>query len=121
MAIALFDTNIIIDYLSGYQQAKDLLEQHTAPRISIITKMEVLVGSDNENEQMIRDFLSRFITVELNNDIAEYAVSIRKEYAIKLPDAIIWASAKYNNCLLLTRNTKDFSSTIPDIKVPYHI
>ena len=118
---ATFDTNILIDYLIGHDEAKIEIEQYNNPQISIITKMEVLVGSTKNNEEIIRDFLDNFNVVLLNEEIAEIAIEIRKENKIKLPDAIIWASAKYTNSLLITRNIKDFAIQAPDIKVPYTI
>lgn len=43
---ALFDTNILIDYLNGIPQARDVLvEYHINPAISAITWMEVMVGA----------------------------------------------------------------------------
>ncbi len=118
---AIFDTNILIDYLMGYEQAKVELEQYNSPQISIITKMEVLIGATEDNEEIIRDFLDNFIIIPLNEDIAEIALEIRKKNKVKLPDAIIWATAKYKNSLLITRNIKDFSMQSADIKIPYHV
>ncbi|MCC8398613.1 MAG: type II toxin-antitoxin system VapC family toxin [Rickettsia endosymbiont of Labidopullus appendiculatus] len=117
----LFDTNILIDYLLGHLSANRELEQYKDCQISIITKMEILAGTSEDNEETIREFLDNFTIIGLNEKIAEIAISIRKEHKIKLPDAIIWATAKYCNGLLITRNTKDFPIHAPDIKVPYNI
>jgi predicted nucleic acid-binding protein len=105
----------------GYEQAKVELEQYNSPQISIITKMEVLIGTTEDNEEIIRDFLDNFIIIPLNEDIVEIAVEIRKKNKVKQPDAIIWATAKYKNSLLITRNIKDFSMQSADIKIPYYI
>lgn len=58
---ALFDTNILIDYLNGIPQAKDVLtEYHINPAISAITWMEVMVvpktgaGAGAENAPVFR-------------------------------------------------------------------
>jgi predicted nucleic acid-binding protein len=118
---ALFDTNILIDYLIGHNQARLEIEQYENPQISIITKMEVLIGTTEDNEDIIREFLDNFTVIPLNEEIAEIAIEIRKKNKIKLPDAIIWASAKFRNSLLVTRNTKDFSVYSSDIKIPYNI
>ena len=104
---AVFDTNILIDYLIGNLLAKKEIEQYHSPQISIITKMEILVGV-TDNEEIIKEFLNGFNIIPLNDEIAEIAVNIRKENKIKIPDAIIWATAKYTDSLLITRNTKDF-------------
>jgi predicted nucleic acid-binding protein len=66
-------------------------------------------------------FLSNFTVINLNEDIAEIAVEVRRQNKIKFPDAIIWASAKYTNSLLVTRNVKDFPEQAKDIKIPYRI
>ncbi len=116
---ALFDTNILIDYLMGVGEAKIELEQYQNPQISIITKMEILVGAEDDTEELIRSFLNNFTVVALSEEIAEIAVTIRKNHKIKIPDAIIWASAKCNNSLLITRDIKDFPAHAPDIKIPY--
>jgi predicted nucleic acid-binding protein len=52
---------------------------------------------------------------------AESAVQIRREHAIRLPDAIIWATARVNDLLLVSRNTKDFDSDLDGIRLPYTI
>lgn len=117
----LFDTNVLIDYLQGIKGAARELNQYDNPSISIITKMEILVGINQSNEEIIRDFLNNFNVISINEEIAEIAVILRKDYKIKLPNAIIWATAKYNNSLLITRNTKDFPVPATDIKVPCYI
>ena len=118
---ALFDTNILIDYLIGHDQAKQEIEQYEKPQISIITKMEILVGATEENEEVVREFLESFCVISLNEEISDIAIEIRRKNKIKLPDAIIWASAKFANSLLITRNTKDFPMHSSDIKIPYNI
>jgi predicted nucleic acid-binding protein len=118
---AVFDTNILIDYLVGHLAASQEIAQYKNPQISIITKMEILVGATEDTEVTIREFLDNFTVIDLNEEIAEIAILTRKENKIKLPDAIIWATAKHTNSLLVTRNTKDFPEQASDIKVPYNL
>ena len=118
---AVFDTNILIDYLAGYREAKEELALYEQPQISIITKMEILVGADSSNNDLLLSFLDYFQIVALIEPIASVAIDLRRKYKIKLPDAIIWATARHSNALLITRNTKDFSVKSSDIKVPYHL
>lgn len=47
------------------------------------------------------------------------AVQIRRAQRIRLPDAIIWATAQVNNAVLVTRNTKDFPPDQEGIRLPY--
>ena len=48
---ALFDTNILIDYLNGIDAARQEIARYEHPSISLITWMEVLVGTTAEEEQ----------------------------------------------------------------------
>lgn len=119
MVKALFDTNILIDYLNGIEQAKIEFDLYSEKSISLITWMEVLVGASPETEGIIRGFLSEFVLLPINERTSDIAVGIRKKYKVKLPDAIVWATAQVNGQILVTRNTKDFSSGEPGIRVPY--
>ncbi len=117
-----FDTNIIIDYLAGKQPAKDEISRYLQPRISIITWNEVMVGiKDTSEETTIRQFLNIFALVPLDDQVAEAAVLLRRQYRLRLPDALIWASAKVKESLLITRNTRDYPADDPGIRFPYSI
>ena len=118
--IALFDTNILIDYLNGKPEAEAELARHRRRAISVVTWMEVLAGARSEEEEdIIEMFLRDFRLVELTRPIAREAVAIRKTRRVRLPDAIIWATARHESALLVTRNTKDFPRDEPGVRVPY--
>jgi predicted nucleic acid-binding protein len=51
--------------------------------------------------------------------LPERAVALNGDKRIKLPDAIIWATARTSDRLLMTRNTKDFAADEPGVRVPY--
>ncbi len=119
---ALFDTNILIDYLNGVDAAKTEIERPADRLVSIITWMEVLAGArDDEQEDVIELFLRDFRIVEVTRRVARDAVEIRRARRIRLPDAIVWASARAESALLVTRNTKDFPKDDPGLRVPYVI
>jgi predicted nucleic acid-binding protein len=119
---AVFDTNILIDLLNGRLEANDEIRRYTRPAISRITWIEVLTGVyDAADQERVENMLGFFQIVELDEVVAWAAITLRKEYRLKLPDAIIWASAKLNDGLLVTRNSKDFPIEAPDIRVPYQI
>jgi hypothetical protein len=81
--------------------------------------MEVMAGADQSNEGETRAFLLNFITTPVSQQVAEHAVAIRRARGIKLPDAIIQATAESEGRILLTRNTRDFPANTPGIHVPY--
>ena len=119
---ALIDTNILIDYLGGIDAARNELSRHDNPAISAITWMAVMVGAEDDREATrLRWFLSGFTRVPIDDEVSELAVTIRREIRIRLPDAIIWASARRIGGVLVTRNTKDFPADDPGVRVPYSI
>ncbi len=117
---AVFDTNILIDYLNGIEAARSELLQYSIRQISIITFIEVLVGAtDPEEERAIRGFLSSFEILDLAKEVAAETVLIRKNLRLKIPDAIVYATARTQGCILVSRNTEDFKEEWPDVRVPY--
>jgi hypothetical protein len=48
-------------------------------------------------------------------------MDIRKKFRIRLPDAIVWATARTNGCLLVTRNARDFPAKEPGVRIPYSV
>ena len=118
---ALFDTNILIDYLNGIPAAKKELDLYESRAISIVTWMEVMSGGEPELVDTTRSFLNRFTVISIGEAIAERAVRLRRERHLKLPDAIILATAIETGLLLVTRNTKDFDGKLPGIRHPYRV
>lgn len=118
---ALLDTNILVDYLNGVDSARLEVSRYEAPLISSISWMEVMLGCRPDDEHVVRRFLARFAQVEIDFRVAEIAVKIRRSRNIRLPDAMIWASARARDALLVSRNTRDLPSDEPDVRVPYTI
>ena len=115
----LFDTCILIDYLRGITQARTECNRHTDRAISIISWIEVMAGTTAANQDDTRTFLLNFHPAPLTPDVAERAVAIRRAKRIKLPDAIIQATAEIDGRVLITRNSRDFPAAAPGIHVPY--
>ena len=117
---ALFDTNILIDYLAGVAGSKAEIGRYPARLVSIVTWMEVLAGArDAGEEDVVEMFLRDFTVVPVSRAVARGAIDLRRSHRIRLPDAIIWASARSESALLVTRNTKDFPADEPGVRVPY--
>lgn len=119
MSGKLVDTNILI-YLS---KKKLKLEKIASPDdtlfISVITYMEVMGYAFNSNPEkaLVEKMCSLFPIIELNSGIVEQVIAIRRNHKIKLPDAIILASAAVNKLELLTANVTDFSNRIVGLKI----
>lgn len=115
----LFDTCILIDYLRGIPRARTECGRYSDRAISIITWMEVLAGATEANQEETREFMLNFRSISLSSRIAELAVAIRGARRIKLPDAIIQATAESEGRTLVTRNTRDFPPKTRGVHVPY--
>lgn len=119
MVGALFDTNILIDHLNAVPQAQVEIARFENRAISIVTWMEVMVGARDEVAEPTRRFMEGFKVIELDGPIADRAVALRRQHRIKLPDAVIWATAQVEGRLLVTRNVKDFPRDDPGVREPY--
>ena len=119
---AVLDTNILIDLLKGREEANNEVGRYSRLAISRISWIEVLTGAcTSEDEHRVEDLLGYFEMVELDEPVAREAISLRQQHRIRLPDAIIWATARLRDSLLVTRDSRDFPIGDPGIRVPYHI
>lgn len=105
----MLDTNIILYLLGGDKILADILNTKT-PYVSYITEMELLASPqlNSVEEKKIESFLSACCIIEMNLQIKQSAIQIRRKTGLKLPDSIIAASAEYLWILLLTAD-KDFN------------
>jgi len=118
----LFDTNILIDHLNGIKRATKEIRASADPAISVITWIEVMTGAANPaQEAILRAFLANFECLPVTNAVAERAAEKRREKRIKLPDAIILATAEIAGRTLVTRNVRDFPVGTSGVRVPYRI
>jgi predicted nucleic acid-binding protein len=118
----LFDTNILIDHLNGVAKATRELKRSADPAISVITWIEVMTGASSANEEaVLRAFLANFVLLEITREVAERAASNRRQRRVKLPDAIILATAEVAGRELVTRNVKDFPAGTRGVRVPYQV
>ncbi|WP_158557087.1 type II toxin-antitoxin system VapC family toxin [Mucilaginibacter conchicola] len=104
----IFDTNVLI-YLSNYTLSLEKTLSKPAS-ISIITKIEALgfAFKNVEEHQLIVELCNELKIVPLSDAIVEATIDIRRGNRIKLPDAVIYATALVQNQPLLTNNIADF-------------
>lgn len=105
----LIDTNTAIDYMGEKLpvQALDFLDSIIDRQyyLSIINKIELLgfKGISEEEEQPFLKFIDNADMILLNDSIIDKTIALRKTYSVKLPDAIIAASAMAVKATLITR------------------
>ena len=113
--MVVFDSSIIVDAIKKDKAARALIEAHTENgriAITIITKYEILRGTDRENLNLISKWLDQFIVYDFDNRALEEAVKAYKKLKqhgklINEFDFLIAGIAAANNETLITKD-KDF-------------
>jgi predicted nucleic acid-binding protein len=116
MAIAqyLIDTNARIDYLgealpiNGMAFMDQIIDN--GYNLSIISRIELYSYSKlSDSDKAILDiFTAHSSLLNINDEIIEQTIELRRIYKTKLPDAIIAATAIVHNFTLITHNIRDF-------------
>lgn len=118
---SVLDSNVII--LASKQQidTEKLLSLYDDFSVSIITYMEVYAYDfQNKDERdLIDELFANLNVIKVSQTIADQAIIYRKNNSkkIKLPDAIILATAKHLDANLLTEDWKDFQAIDNSVKV----
>jgi hypothetical protein len=118
----LIDTNVAIEYLgesipdSVLNKLDEIFDGHFY--ISVINKIELLgfAGITNNEELKFKELIKASNVLGLSDEVVNRTIAIRKQHKIKLPDAIIIATAFENQLILITQNTKDFNK-IEGVKI----
>jgi predicted nucleic acid-binding protein len=125
----LWDTNTVIYYLQknfplAGEEFIDNIVDNFQPIISVITEIELLCWktASESDISILKKFISGSVVYQLDQDIKLKTIEVRREYKLKLPDAIIAAAALVYDHILITRNSSDFNK-IPMLKTidPFHI
>jgi len=97
------DTNIVLYLLNGDKTLSDLLKGKSI-FISFITELELLgyKGLKPEEIPIIKRFLADVSILEFDSEIKASVISLRNKYSIKLPDAIVAATAIKRNITFVT-------------------
>jgi predicted nucleic acid-binding protein len=103
---AVFDSVVLIDSLNGVEGARAKLRSYPERAISVISRTEVLTGTKSEPDK-INAFavLDSCENIPVTEDIANLAAALRREFRLKTPDAIIYATARILGVPLVTRDT----------------
>lgn len=114
----LIDTNIFISLFN-----QELIQPIPNGNIgySAITSIEILSfkGLSSQEDNLIRSTLKTLIEVSLDTTIAEKTIQLRRKYSLKMPDAVILASAWECAAVLITNDKQLFKiSEVQVISLP---
>jgi predicted nucleic acid-binding protein len=113
----LWDTNTVIYYLQQHftplaEEFVDNLLKDGLSFISAITEIELLCWKTTTEKdiKVLNEFIDDVRIIELEKSVKLKTAEIRKSHRIKLPDAIIAATALVYDFTLVTRNIRDFKN-----------
>lgn len=112
------DSDILIDYLRGFEKAREFLihaSDEATLVISIISVVEIYAGKDTqdaEKRKLIDEFLSNFQIIDLSLATAKHAGELRRDFQKPFADMIIAASVLESRASLVTKNKKHFNGII---------
>ncbi len=113
----LWDTNVVIYYLQqqfspSAEKLIDTIVAQSQPSMSSITEIELLCWNapSEKDLDIVKNFIGDAWIFELESAVKIKTAEIRKMYKIKLPDAIIAATAIEFDLTLLSRNSSDFKN-----------
>lgn len=115
----LLDSNIIV-YLSKGELDRDAFFDDTKTYvISVISYMETLgfAFETIREKEFVQRLLSLFQIVYIDKPIADKVIDLRQQKKMKLPDAIIAATALEKRCVFVTRNVDDFKHLEPILQI----
>jgi len=110
----LLDSVIVIDHFNDIAAASEFLENFgLEAALSAITRAEVLTGFDSATEPLALELLNVWPTLPITFEIADRAARLRRATRWKLPDAMQAAVAIQHDLVLVTRDTRDFTTASP--------
>ena len=106
------DTNFLIYYAGGETSVANFFSQHTndllyVPSV-VITEFLAYPSLSPKDISDFKNVLSNTVIINLDSPLAEIAGNIKREYGLKLADAVLAASAQVTGSTLVTRNVRDF-------------
>jgi len=109
------DTSLIINLFNGINEVQELISDRDL-FVSVISEIEVLSFPHilPKDSELLKSFLSQCYIVDIEPAIKEITIAIRSKLNIKLPDAVIAATAIYHDLPLFTMD-KGFRK-IPDLQ-----
>lgn len=111
MADILIDTSVFVDHLRG---AQELVPKRHRVHYSVITRAELFAG--NTATDLVSTLLAPFREVPVDRGVAERAGRVRRETGVRLPDALIAATAIEHKLILVSRDRADFER-VPGLRM----
>lgn len=119
--IALLDSNIIIDFFANNTKAVSEVTQYQNVCVSVISYIEVMTGLTEKERSLAQEFFDNVKIIWIDKFVASEAIKLRNKHKIKLPDAIILATAIVQDLTLITRDEGAGFKNHSHVRYPYKI
>lgn len=119
----LLDTDVLIDFLRGHEQAAKYIESLSAFSISVISVAELYAGVKGKNEELaLNQFMQVLEIIPLDAETAQlggrYRQAYGKSHGTGLADALIAATSTLHCAKLVTQNIKHYPM-LDSVVYPY--
>jgi predicted nucleic acid-binding protein len=115
------DSNRVIDLVDDKEGAGLLREKLKDVKryISVVSRVEALASPklSPEDDKIIRNFLKTFKVIPLNRKVEKNAIMLRRKTGLKLPDAIIAATALSLGADIISRDEHLLKLKVPGLRV----
>jgi hypothetical protein len=113
MTPILIDTDVLVDFLRGYEPAVEWMRSCSSqPRISVITLAELRSGMRSGEEPALAALFRALVVIPVGEDIAARAGDLRRAFGPShgtgLADALIAATALAHEAALVTLNARHY-------------
>jgi len=114
----LLDTTVLVDVIRREEPALNYVDSARKVegllRLSIVTKMELVIGCRDQaevqkTEKLLADYDVLDVTPLISRKAYELIVRFSKSYGMAIPDAFIAATVLVENAVLVTSNVRHFS------------
>ena len=116
-----FDTSVILNFFDNEPEIPDLdsLMLEFDCFVSIITRMELLKFPEITDEEEIRinEFLATLSVLQINDVVERETIAISRQTKLKLPDAIIAATAIAIGAEVVTTDPHLFDCEYPKLRI----
>ena len=111
----IIDTDVLIWYLRGNENAKKMIYANIPFKISVINYLELIQGIENKKElKLLQNFINKYSIeiIHLNDNISARAMFLVEDYflshSLEIADAIIASTALENHEIILASNDKHY-------------
>ncbi len=116
--MAMYDTNIMIDYLIGKEEAAEIIRKSTDERgisVSSISCYELFDGAKGTDEEVLESLFSRITVHPIDLKVARKASDMHKKLRktgseLSIADMFIVATAEANDEIFITKDS-DFKGS----------